>query len=102
MGQVSKHQSTGVNQPSRVVEMRAELARRIAAHTQAAGEKATAIPGLNLYRRTAPTPCNAVTYEPSVAIFVQGRKRVTLGGTTYLCDESTFLLTSIDISPYVC
>jgi len=77
--------------------MRAELARKIVAHIQAAGEHATAIPGLTLYRRTAPTPCNAVTYEPSLAVFVQGRKRVTLGGTTYLCDESTFLLTSVDV-----
>jgi hypothetical protein len=60
-------------------------------------EHATAIPGLTLYRRTATTPCNAATYEPGLAVFVQGRKRVTLGGTTYLCDESTFLLTSVDV-----
>src|SRR5438445_7011641 len=77
--------------------MRTELARKIVAHIQAAGEHATAIPGLTLYRRTAPTPCNAATYEPSLAVFVQGRKRVTLGGATYLCDESTFLLTSVDV-----
>ncbi len=77
--------------------MRTALARKIAAHIQAAGDHATDIPGLTLYRRTAPTPCNAATYEPSLAVFVQGRKRVTLGGTTYLCDESTFLLTSVDV-----
>jgi len=77
--------------------MRTALARKIAAHIQAAGDYATDIPGLTLYRRTAPTPCNAATYEPSLAVFVQGRKRVTLGGTTYLCDESTFLLTSVDV-----
>ena len=94
---MSKHQITGVNRPPRVVEMRTELARKIVAHIQAAGEHATAIPGLTLYRRTAPTPCNAATYEPSLAVFVQGRKRVTLGGTTYLCDESTFLLTSVEV-----
>ncbi len=94
---MSKHQIMGMNQPSRVVEMRTELARKIAANTQAAGDHATDILGLTLYRRTAPTPCNAATYEPSLAVFVQGRKRVTLGGTTYLCDESTFLLTSVDI-----
>jgi hypothetical protein len=28
---------------------------------------------------------------------VQGRKHLRLGGTTYLCDESTFLLSSIDM-----
>src|SRR6266566_7493281 len=87
----------GMNQPSRVIEMQTALARKIAAHIPAAGDHATDIPGLTLYRRTAPTPCNAATYEPSLAVFVQGRKRVTLGGTTYLCDESTFLLTSVDV-----
>ena len=39
-------------------------------------------------------PC---TYQPSFTVFVQGRKRVNLGGTTYLCDESTFLLSSVDL-----
>jgi AraC-like DNA-binding protein len=77
--------------------MRAELARKIAAHVQAAGEQATPVPGLTLYRRTAPTPCYPATYEPSLNVFVQGRKRVNLGGATYLCDESTFLLSSVDV-----
>lgn len=30
-------------------------------------------------------------------IFVQGQKRITLGGKTYLCDGSTFLLSSLDL-----
>jgi len=77
--------------------MRRQLARRITAHVPAAGEQATAVPGLMLYRRTAPTACNAVAYQPSLAVFVQGRKRISLGGTTYLCDESSFLLTSVDV-----
>ena len=37
------------------------------------------------------------TYEPSLAVFVQGRKRIELGGTKYVCDGSSFLLTSIDV-----
>jgi AraC-like DNA-binding protein len=41
--------------------------------------------------------CIPTTYEPSLAIFVQGRKRVNMGGVTYLCDETTFLLTSVDV-----
>ena len=84
-------------QASGVVRLRAELAQKIAAHTRKAGEHATAIPGLVLYRRTAPSPCYPATYEPSLNIFVQGRKRINLGGTTYLCDESTFLLSSVDV-----
>jgi AraC-like DNA-binding protein len=78
-------------------QMRAELARKIAAHAQTEGANGTAVPALTLYRRTAPTACSPATYEPSLGVFVQGQKRVTLGGTTYLCDESTFLLTSVDV-----
>jgi len=97
MGQVDKHRIASGDQSSRVVEMRAELARKIAAHVRAAGAQATAVPGLTLYRRTTPTPCYPATYEPSLTVFAQGRKRITLGGTTYLCDESTFLLSSVDV-----
>src|SRR5438270_10294319 len=77
--------------------MRAELARKIATHALAAGEHVTAVPGLVLYRRTTPTACNPATYEPSLTVFAQGEKRVTLGGTTYLCDGSKFLLTSVNL-----
>lgn len=79
-----------------LTEMRAELARKIADHWSAA-DRPTAVPGLALFRRTAPSACNHVTYEPSLSVFVQGRKRVDLGGTSYLCDASSFLLTSIDV-----
>lgn len=97
MGQVENRRITRKEQSSRLVEVRTELARKIAAQIQQAGEKATAIPGFTLYRRTEPTACNPATYEPSLTVFVQGRKRINLGGTTYLCDESTFLLTSVDV-----
>jgi len=80
-----------------VIEMRKELASTIAAHAQSLGENPTAVPGLSLYRRTKPTACFLATYEPSVTVFVQGRKRVNLGGTVYLCDGSSFLLSSIDV-----
>ena len=80
-----------------VIELRKGLASKIAAHAQSLGENPTAIPGLALYRRTTPTACFLATYEPSVTVFVQGRKRVNLGGTAYLCDGSSFLLSSIDV-----
>ena len=80
-----------------VIEMRRELASKIATHAQSLGENPTAIPGLALYRRTTPTACLLATYEPSVTVFVQGRKHVSLGGTVYLCDGSSFLLSSIDV-----
>jgi AraC-like DNA-binding protein len=77
--------------------MRKELARRIAANIQVPGSIKTAIPGLELYRRTTPTACYLATYEPSVTVFAQGKKRVNLGGRVYVCDESSFLLSSIDV-----
>src|SRR5437660_12003178 len=80
-----------------VIEMRRSLAQRIAAHTRKEGEHTTALPGLILYHRTSPTPCYRASYEPSLTIFVQGRKRVTLGGTEYLCGGTSFLLSSIDV-----
>lgn len=80
-----------------VIEMRRSLAQRIAAHTEKEGEHTTAVPGLILYHRTSPTPCYRASYEPSLSVFVQGRKRINLGGTEYLCDGSSFLLSSIDV-----
>jgi AraC-like DNA-binding protein len=77
--------------------MRKELAAKIAVHAQSLGENCTAIPGLALYRRITPTACYLATYEPSLTVFVQGRKRVNLGGTIYHCDGSSFLLSSIDV-----
>jgi len=82
---------------SGVAELRAELAQKIAARAPTAGKHATSIPALTLYRRTSTTPCYPATYEPSLNVFVQGRKRITLGGTTYVCDGSTFLLSSLDL-----
>ena len=88
---------TNKEQSPRVAEWREELRRKIAAHTLNAGAHATAILGLTLYRRTEPSPCYPVMHEPSLNVFVQGRKRITLAGTTYLCDESTFVLSSVDV-----
>jgi AraC-like DNA-binding protein len=80
-----------------VIAMREELARRIAAYAPSPGENPTAIAGMSLYRRTEPTACYRASYEPSLTVFVQGRKRVNLGGHIYMCDRSSFLLSSIDV-----
>jgi AraC-like DNA-binding protein len=80
-----------------VIGMRQALAQRIVAIMGGEGERITAIPGLSLYYRTAPTACYHASYEPGLSIFVQGRKRIILGGTEYLCDGSSFLLSSIDV-----
>ena len=80
-----------------VVQMRKELALKVATLTPSHGETPTPVPGLSLYRRSAPTPCFLATYEPSLSVFLQGRKRVNLGGVVYFCDGSSFLLSSIDV-----
>jgi AraC-like DNA-binding protein len=79
------------------IQTRQELVRQIAAHTPLLGENRTVVAGLSLYRRTKPTACLLAKYEPSITVFVQGKKRVNLGGTIYLCDELSFLLSSIDV-----
>jgi AraC-like DNA-binding protein len=95
--QVTRFKETNGNQSSRAVELRTRLVRKITANVDTEGGKLTQIPALSLYRRSEPTACASATYEPSLVLFVQGQKRITLGRTTYLCDESTFLLTSIDL-----
>ncbi len=77
--------------------MRKHLARCIADHAPSLEQNSTAVPGLVLYCRIAPTACYHATYEPSLTVFAQGRKRINLGGTVYHCDGSSFLLSSIDV-----
>jgi len=80
-----------------LTQLRESLARRIITISGRAGEHHTAIPGLSLYCRTTPTPCFRASYEPGLSIFVQGKKRIILGDIEYLCDGSSFLLSSIDV-----
>ena len=75
----------------------AELISRIAAHAPSVGEHSTAITGLILFRRTQATACYRAAVEPSLTVFVQGKKRISLGGTAYLCGPSSFFLSSIDV-----
>ncbi len=84
-------------QPYRADEPRVELAQRIAQFMGSEENLSTDIPGLALHRRTAPTAPLSVTYEPSVAVVVQGRKRVELGRTAFIYDASRFLLTWVDL-----
>ncbi|MFY9936377.1 MAG: AraC family transcriptional regulator [Silvibacterium sp.] len=86
-----------MRQVQKVDEMRAELARKIATRAAAEGDTITEIAGLRLYRRSTPTACASAAYEPSLVVFLQGQKRINVGKTTYVCDGSNFLLTSIDL-----
>ncbi len=78
-------------------DVRAELARKIAVSIGSAEKQVTDVPGLLFARQTGPTAPACVTYEPSLAVVAQGRKRADLGRTTFIFDESRFLLTSLDL-----
>jgi AraC-like DNA-binding protein len=77
--------------------LRQALAQRILKIAATPGEHATTIPELWLYHRTTPTACYRASYEPGLSVFVGGRKRIILGGTEYVCDGTSFLLSSIDV-----
>jgi AraC-like DNA-binding protein len=83
--------------PDRARELRTELARKIALSIGSAENRATDIPGLTLHKRTAPTAPCSVTYQPSLTVIAQGRKRVELGRNIFIYDASRFLLTSVDL-----
>jgi AraC-like DNA-binding protein len=94
---MAKHKVASGDSRAELARMRSDLARKIAAHSQLDGREATGIPGLSLYRKSAPTECTSAAYEPELIVFAQGEKRINVGGTTLICDNSTFLLTSIDM-----
>jgi AraC-like DNA-binding protein len=94
---MGKQNAAGGESEAELMELRAALARRIAAHIHADGPAATAVPGLVLSRKSATTECYSAAYEPELVVFAQGEKRVTVGGTTHVCDGTNFLLTSIDL-----
>jgi len=82
---------------NRAPELRIELARKIAFFIGSEANLATEIPGLTLHRRTSPTAPCSMTYEPSLTVMAQGRKRVQLGKTVFIYDPTRFLLTSLDL-----
>src|SRR5579862_3850201 len=92
MAQKSK-QSNG---PS-VTQVLKELAGSISKALDGAADLSTDVPGLALYRNTAPTAPNPCTYEPSLLLIPQGKKRVDLRKQSYVFGGSTFLLTSIEL-----
>jgi AraC-like DNA-binding protein len=96
MSRNGKHPATPL--PARSIpDLRVELAHKIAWFIGSSEKLVTAIPEVMLVRRTAPSePCSG-TYMPSVIVVAQGSKRVDLGQTAFVYDQSRFLLTSIDL-----
>ncbi|MGB9454684.1 MAG: AraC family transcriptional regulator [Bryobacteraceae bacterium] len=94
---MNDHRGHDTPLPDPARELRTELARKIALFIGSAENRATDIPGLTLHRRTAPTARCSMTYEPSLTVIAQGRKRVELGRNVFIYDASRFLLTSVDL-----
>lgn len=82
---------------SRHEDMRVELAARIDRLAGTGGRREIEDPDLLLVRRTNLERPACFTYEPSVAVIAQGRKRVDLAAKSFTCGESQFLLTSVEL-----
>lgn len=82
-------------EPGRLHELKEELARRIAEYVGPEQKRITEVPGLTVHRRTAPTPPCSMTYEPSLILTAQGRKRVDFGDKTFTYGSSHYLLASV-------
>ncbi|MGA8153194.1 MAG: AraC family transcriptional regulator [Terriglobales bacterium] len=91
----SKENTTPKANPAR--GSRTELARKIAFLVGKEENRITEIPGVSLHRRTSPTPPCRTTYHPGVIVVAQGSKQANLGRTSFIYDESRFLLTAVDL-----
>ncbi|MGB8476016.1 MAG: AraC family transcriptional regulator [Candidatus Acidiferrum sp.] len=91
----TKESATLIANPAR--ELRAELAFKIASLIGKEENRITEIAGVSLHRRTSPTPPCRTTYHPGVIVVAQGSKQVNLGRTSFIYDESRFLLTAVDL-----
>lgn len=61
----------------------------------------TAVPGLSLFRRNAPTTPEHALYEPSVCVMVQGKKRVILDNNVFEYDANRYLISSVHLPTVV-
>jgi AraC-like DNA-binding protein len=73
------------------------LALQIDPRISAAGDFATCIPGLSLFRRDQPASPAVCMIEPSLILVGRGEKRLWVGGEGYRYDPSRFLVTSLDL-----
>lgn len=75
----------------------AQLAESVARLTGGDGIHATAVPGLELFRASAPSAPLVAVYEPCLCLVAQGSKEVLLAGEVYRYDPAQFLLVAVDL-----
>lgn len=56
----------------------------------------TGVPGLSVFQSATGSACRSVVYRPVISLVVQGRKRVRLGGTSFLCTPGQILVVGFD------
>jgi AraC-like DNA-binding protein len=88
----------GTREPERerAQAARQELAERIGGQLREDGTL-EAVPGLFLYRASAPTGPHYGVNQPSFCVIAQGSKEVLLGGERYRYDEFRYLLVSVGV-----
>ena len=97
MDSMKKSHKHSVLGPNPAIELRKELANKIARLIGNQENRITDIPGVSLHRRTSPTPPCRTTYHPGVIVVAQGAKQVNLGPNSFIYDESHFLLSAVDL-----
>ena len=75
----------------------ANLCRVIGALAPTAGDFATSVADLSVYRRNAPAPPITCIIEPSIVLVVQGAKEMVIGSDVFPYDTTRFLVTSLNI-----
>lgn len=74
-----------------------EIADIIARHSPADGMHASHLSRVSLVRSCRPTEGVPSVYKPSLCLIAQGRKRVELGGRSYVYDPAKYLAVSVDL-----
>jgi AraC-like DNA-binding protein len=72
------------------------LASAVERHTAVDGTYDGAVPGLTLFRSSAPSDHDAVVYVPCLCVVVQGAKELVVGDEAYCYDPARSLLVSVD------
>jgi AraC-like DNA-binding protein len=92
----------------------ARLIELIARHAPGDGTFATPIAGVSLIRWSTPTEPMPTIYEPTLCIVAQGRKRASVGTTSFVYDRAQHLIASVGLpvmgsvieatadAPYLC
>jgi AraC-like DNA-binding protein len=93
-GQFSGSDTIASPRDTRLVDLLGELA-------QGQGFSASRLPGVKFMRSTFPVVRTQVSYEPSIVIVAQGRKRGYLGEQMFTYDANHYLVLSVPL-PFEC